>query len=414
MNKVLIIAYHYPPVGVSSGVHRTLKFSQYLPESGWGSIVLTIRPKAYLRVSDHQLGDIPSDVHVERAFGLDTARHLSIMGRYPGWLALPDRWVSWVLGGVFSGIKLIKRKKPSVIFSTYPIATAHLIGFVLHKITGLPWIADFRDSMTEPDYPTDKKQWNIYRWIERKVVKHASYMIFTTPGAIAMYSERYPEIASSKWQLIANGYDDEDFVEAESRITNDLLTDKSHQFSFVHSGVIYPSERDPSHFFAAIAELKSEKKISQDQVRIVLRATGHDDTYAPILKKLGIDDIVLLKPAIGYKDALKEMLLSDALLLLQASSCNHQIPAKLYEYIRARRPVLALTDSAGDTAKVLSEAGIDTIAKLDSKEDIKREFMRFLGLLTKGDAPLAQEKAILRHSRKSKSNDLAKLLDTLI
>ena len=82
MRKLLMVAFHYPPIRGSSGVHRTLKFSRYLPSLGWQPIVLTAHPRAYASVGDEQLSEIPAEVPVERAFALDTARHLSIRGAY--------------------------------------------------------------------------------------------------------------------------------------------------------------------------------------------------------------------------------------------------------------------------------------------------------------------------------------------
>ena len=93
----------------TSGIQRALRFSQYLPEFGWEPIVLTARPCAYERTSDDQVADIPSHIHVERAFALDAARHLSVFGAYPRLLADPDRWMSWWLGGVPSGMRLAAR-----------------------------------------------------------------------------------------------------------------------------------------------------------------------------------------------------------------------------------------------------------------------------------------------------------------
>jgi hypothetical protein len=107
------------------------------------------------------------------------------------------------------------------------------------------------------------------------------------------------------------------------------------------------------------------------------------------------------------------MLAADGLLLLQAGNCNHQIPAKLYEYLRAGRPVLALTDPAGDTAATLRQAGIDAIAMLDSEADIVRALTRFLRLARKGEAPLATPAALARHSRAARTRELAALFDDI-
>jgi len=158
VKRVLMIAYHFPPLHGSSGMQRTLRFARYLPDHGWEPIILAPSPRAYEQIDSGQLADIPQQVRIHRAFALDTARHLKVMGRYPRVLALPDRWVSWWLGAVPAGWYLIKKYKPDVIWSTYPIATAHLIGLTLQRLTGIPWMADFRDPMVQPDYPV--AQWH--------------------------------------------------------------------------------------------------------------------------------------------------------------------------------------------------------------------------------------------------------------
>src|SRR5262245_46074308 len=137
MNRVLMIAFHYPPLRGSSGIQRTLKFSRYLPAYGWQPLILTASSKAYAQVRYELLKCIPEKVLVQRAFALDTARHLAFRGAYLSWMALPDRWVSWWLGGVLAGLRLVRTYRPAILWSTYPIATAHLIGLTLHKLTGI-------------------------------------------------------------------------------------------------------------------------------------------------------------------------------------------------------------------------------------------------------------------------------------
>lgn len=412
MKKVLLIAYHYPPVGASSGVHRTLKFSQYLREFGWEPIVLTVQPRAYERISDNQLKDIPPDLVVKRAFGLDTARHLAIGRRYWQPMALPDRWVSWWLGGMLSGRSLIRKHKPDAIWSTYPIATAHMIGRSLHRSSNIPWVVDFRDSMTEDHYPPGKAKWNMYRSIEQDAVNMAAKVVFTTPGTLDMYSKRYPDVPTEKWTVIENGFDEENFAQAEGdRLSPGVSSEK---LTLLHSGLLYPSERDPTQFFQALSELKQEGIIDGKKLGIVLRASGHEKLFRPMLEKFAIGDIVELASPLPYSDALKEMLNADGLLLFQASNCNHQIPAKIYEYLRAKRPIFALTDPCGDTAGVMVDSGIETLVPLDSSPKIKSGLIDFLQKLRSGTAPIAKEDVIYSHSRKARTEQLAQLLNKVV
>ena len=415
MKNVLMIAYHFPPVRVSSGIQRTLKFSQYLLDEGWRAQVLTVHPRAYIQTSDGQMGEIAMEVTVKRAFALDTSRHLSIKGRYLGWMALPDRWVSWCFGGVISGLNLIRQFRPKVIWSTYPIATAHLLALVLHRITGIPWVADFRDSMTEDNYPTNPKQWAVYRWIEKQTVRFCSKAVFTTPGAIAMYAERYPEIPDSRWALIPNGFDEENFAQAEREIAKQERSLKNDgPLVLLHSGVLYPSERDPTEFFKALANLLEQGVIDAKRLKIVLRATGHDELHAHLIEQNGLQDIVFLEPGVAYSDALIEMLTVDGLLVFQASNCNHQIPAKVYEYLRARKPIFALTDPQGDTAQVLQEAGVSFIVPLDDRVAIQKKMDDFLNQLQQGNIKPETKAQVGQYSRQFRTRQLAKLLNEVI
>ena len=410
MNRVLMIAYHYPPMRGSSGIQRTLKFSQYLPQHSWQPMVLSASPRAYANSGDDQLAEIPKEAIVHRAFALDTSRHLSVRGRYVGWMALPDRWVSWCLGAIPAGLRMIRKYRPQVIWTTYPISSAKLIGLVLHKLTGLPWIADLRDPMTDVDYPADPLTRRFYRWIEEKTVRNCALAVCTTPGAIVTYTKRFPDIPASRFALIENGYDEENFANAAA-LQKPVAPIAGRPFTLIHSGIIYPSERDPVPFFEALADLKASGIVTAGRLRIVLRATAHDDYLVPLIEKYGIGDMVSLAPHIAYRDALAEMLGADGLLVLQATNCNHQIPAKLYEYLRARRPVLALTDATGDTAAALRHAGIDTIGPLDEKAGIQVALLRFLELAEAGRAPLASEEAVAANSRRARTAELARLLE---
>lgn len=412
VKRILMIAFHYPPMRGSSSIQRTLKFSQYLPEFDWKPIVLTAHPRAYSSVSSDQIAEISNQVSVYRAFALDASKHLSAMGRYPGILALPDRWISWWLGAVPMGLYLIQKYRPDVIWSTYPIATAHLIGFSLCRLTGLPWVADLRDPMTDVDYPPNPRTRRLYKWIEEKTITHCTRAVLTTPGAIEAYRTRFPQPPRSRFHLIENGYDEENFTVAEAKVIKEQQ--KNQPFILVHSGVIYPSERDPAKFFEALAALSRQGAISRARINVILRATAHDEHLRQLIDQYEIGDIVSLAPPISYQEALSEMLAADGLLILQASNCNNQIPAKLYEYLRARRPILALTDPTGNTAEALKEMGVDTIAPLDSKNDIMRELVRFLALVEQKTAQIAPMEKVLAASRRSRTRELSNLLDRVV
>jgi dTDP-4-amino-4,6-dideoxygalactose transaminase/glycosyltransferase involved in cell wall biosynthesis len=408
--RVLMIAFHFPPMAGSSGIQRTLRFAQHLPALGWQPIVLTAHPRAYSATSDDLVPEIPGEAIVSRAFALDASRHLAVRGRYPAFAARPDRWAAWWLGAVPEGLRLIRRHRPDVIWSTYPIATAHAIGATLARRTGLPWIADFRDPMAQEGYPADPVTWRRFAEIEARAIREAALSVFAAPGAARTYRERYPDVPGERLRVIANGYDEETFAAAELGLTarRPLVAGR---VTLLHSGIVYPWERDPTALLAALRRLLDRGAIDPGRVRIRFRAPGHETHLTRLVAAQRLDSLVEIAPSIPYREAIDEMLLADALLILQASNCNDQVPAKLYEYARAGRPILALTDPAGDTAADARAFGLDAIAPLDSVEEIERTLPDFLGAVARGVARVPDPRAVAAASRRARSQELLALLE---
>lgn len=408
MKKVLMIAYHFPPLAGSSGIQRTLRFAQHLPSCGWQPLVLSASPRAYERTSDDLSAEIPPGTVVRRAFALDAARHLALGGRYIGALARPDRWISWRFDAVRQGMQLIREFKPEVIWSTYPIATAHVIGAELQRRSGLPWIADFRDPMAQVDYPADPRVWKAFADIERQAMTQAFACTFTTPGAARLYTQRYPA-AQARLSLLENGYDEESFVGAQRAATEGPL--HPGRVTLLHSGIVYPQERDPTLLFQAMERLRRQGSISPENFMLRLRAAVHADVVLPIAQKYGVTDMIEFLPAIPYRDALAEMMRADGLLVLQAANCNDQIPAKIYEYLRSGRPILCLTDPAGDTAGVMRDAGLTAIARLDSSDEIVAALGSFVEAIRSARSTGADGDYVRQASRRGRTAALARLLD---
>lgn len=411
--RVLMIAYHFPPARGSSGIQRTLSFCKYLPQEGWQPLILSVHPRAYEQASEDQLMDIPANVPIRRAFALDTRRHLAFQERYPRILALPDRWVSWWLGALPVGLTMIRRYKPQVIWCTYPIATAPLIGLTLQRITRLPLICDLRDQMVETGvYPSDPTVRRVYSWIERRAVHRAARVVLTAPGTMALYRERYSKLPNNRWNLIENGYDEDKFPKTSEEGSSQYA--EGRPLLLVHSGIVYPSERDPTALFDALALLKRERRLSASDLQIILRATGADPHHTKLIAERQIGDIVRLAPPIAYGEALAEMLAADGLLVLQAANCNHQIPAKVYEYLRARRPIVALTDPESNTAALLRNAGFDLIAPLNSVNLIQQLLMKFIVNIRSKEVMIPYEGAVQAASRRHRTEELARLLDDVV
>jgi glycosyltransferase involved in cell wall biosynthesis len=386
--RVLLVAFHFPPIKISSGLERTLALTRHLPSYGWEPLVLSASPNAYPAVSDERMSQIPQGTVVRRPFARDITRSLSIAGRYPRAITLPDRWASWCLGAIPAGLAMIREYQPDLIWSTYPIASAHLIGCALHRLSGVPWVADFRDPMVEFDTREQRwaPSWNALRrwrlWIERLAARHASALTVCTRGSQRILAQRYPGVAQENVTLVPNGYDESAFQAAErepcpARADNAIV--------LLHSGTIYPTtDRDPSHFLRALRRVIAARGAAARPLRVVLRASSVEQLYEPLIRELGLVEQVHFAPGVPYQQALAEMTQVDGLLVFQGYTSNPAIPAKLYEYLRAQRPVLALADDAGDTAALVRELDAGIVSPLDDELRIAEALQDFLARIESG------------------------------
>jgi hypothetical protein len=404
--SVLMIAYHFPPLADSSGALRTLKFCEHLPAHGWRPVVLAPHVRAYPKGG--VAAENPSGIEVHRAFALDVARHVSLNGMYFNWMALPDRWNTWLLGALPLGLRLIRAQKPAIIWSTYPVATAHLIACTLSRVSGIPWVADFRDPMVYGSWPPNPSQRRIYTWIERLVVKHCRAAVFVTPSAMRLYADRYKALSEPRRIVIGNGFDPADLEELPR-----MDKPSPRRLVLLHSGLMEVPDRDPTRFFDALAELRRLGEISAGNLKVVLRASGHDDLFRRQTVERKIEDIVCLEPHIAYRQALSEMLAADGLLIFQGRECNLQIPAKAYECLAAKTPIFALADREGDTWRLLQAAGVRGLATLDSVSEIVSGLREFLSSVRAGRVELPTDEKIASYSRAARARELAALFDSI-
>src|SRR5258707_912422 len=151
-----------------------------------------------------------------------------------------------------------------------------------------------------------------------------------------MYQERYPFLQPGRCKVIPNGYDEEDF----SAVTTPKPIGSGERLvRLLHTGLIYREERNPTAFFDALDRLKRTGRISAKNVKIDLRAAGSEAWLSTMIREKDIGDVVQLLPPLPYHESLQDSAAADALLLLQGASCNHQVPAKTYEYMRLGKPI---------------------------------------------------------------------------
>ena len=379
-----MIAYHYPPHFGGSGIHRIQSLQEHLTEEGWEVHMLTPHPRAYSATQN-----IPTTGIQHHSFAFNTSKHLSLYGKYFKFMALPDNWVSWWFSAVPLGLHLINKIKPDCIWSSYPIATTHLIALSLNKITKTPWVADFRDPMVDATHPYDKQTRQIYQWIEKKAIHRCQQAIFTTNSTQSLYKQKYPEISQEKYHVIENGYNESSFIHPIEYTTPST---NEQTISIVHSGYVYPIERNPVNLIQALKHLILQKSIDPEKFSVSFRGDSNNSYLENLIKQHDLSHSIKLKELIPHTDAIDELYSHSALLILQASNCNHQIPAKTYEYLRTGKPILAVTDLMGDTAQLLQHFKHCYLADINNQASIEKMLLLFISDLN--TSKISQPKAM--------------------
>lgn len=404
--KVLVIAYHFPPHKGSSGILRTLKFVRYLPEFGYEPIVLTVNPRAYQAVDQSLTYQLPKDLTIRRAFALNAKRHLSFRGSYFQFMALPDPIASWIPAGIIEGISLILRNKIDLVYSTYPIASAHVIGRYSSRITRCPWVADFRDHLWDETVHLSKSELWCRKVIESLSIRNAAQVVVSTNGIRALFLQRYHQLHEERISVIENGYDEYDFDSIDfSRKTNTRLR-------LIHAGLLEPIDRNPIPFFQAVKMLLNDKKIDRNDIIVELLGPGNEENYRQTIAQLGLSDVIHVSAALPYHENLKRMAESDILLLFQGPGYDQLVPAKLYEYFRIGRPIFALTSAQSDTARLIGSMAAGEVMPMDQSPVIADTLVRWLHNLRQGiPLPIIRPGNAEKFSRRNQTATLAAIFD---
>jgi len=411
MKRLLMVSYHYPPDGKGSGVLRSLKFSKYLLQYGWLPHVLTLSQSFYEQKDEGLLDDIPAQVPVHRTPGLDSARHLAIGGRHLGLLTVPDRFLTWLPFAVPRGLSVIRDFGIRALYSTSPPPTTHLIAAALQRLSGLPWVADFRDPWIEEGFhprPGTLRH-RVESALERMVLTRAEKVVVTTPQLGAEIGARYPQLRE-KFVTVYNGYDEEDF---EGLDQEDV--DRT-RFEIIHAGLVTGEFRDPAPLLRELGRLLEEGTLPRDLVRVTFLGGGEyveSDEFRRRCRELSLEGIVHVAPRVPHREALRRQARAAVLLLLQASDDTRAlIPAKAFEYLRLSRPILALTLDGASSELLRSMDSCHVVDPADG-----RRLGEVVGTLFREwrDSPeaAAGSRPAELYSRRRLTGELAAVLDEL-
>ena len=407
--KVLMFAYYFPPLG-GSGVQRTLKYVKYLPRYGFEPLVVTGRPRWFSQLSDRALlREIPPSAVVVQA---PTIPFDYVQGKLDGLLRRvgissglvrgslwPDELVGWVPAAVWLARRLIREHQPSILYSTSLPATSHLAALIIHRLTGLPWVADFRDALTYDPDPTSTRYHPprfVYAGLERRVVREARYTTVACDSIDLVGLER----DDRRRQLIPNGVDLQDIASdvAPSAVPTD-------RFRLSYVGTLY-GDRNAGPVFDAVRALVKKGVI--DPARFEIRVVGNAVSASA-------DDVGVPVTFTGFVDhhaAVAEMLSSTA-LIFHAPPHVPGASGKIYEYLTSGRPVLCVANPSNAAYQLVEELEAGECADVRDQASVESALTQLFTQWEDGGLPAldgVRREATRRFSRAKLASDLAQLL----
>jgi glycosyltransferase involved in cell wall biosynthesis len=413
--KILICSFYFPPTG-GGGVQRPLKFAELLPEFGIEAHVLAPGnakwlhhdepPPALASRNVHRApflgprGRLPAEELYGRRGGDRLLRKLLLTPRR---FLLPDEDVTWLLTALPVVTRIVHRERIDVLLTTSPPTSVHLTGALAKRLTGIPWVADVRDSIVaNHDRRLERRavraKEQTHRSVARLVAKRADAVVAVT-GQIA--AEMRAIERSTPVAVIPNGADFDDFA--------DLSYQRGERFRITHTGSFF-GQRDPRPFLTALARLGPE---------VLARFVG-DFRRSDLdwVRANGLEHRLELLPYSPRQRSLERQRASDALLLLlpEVGQRGQDVPSgKLFEYLAARRPILAAVPPAGTAAQLIREAGAGIVVAPDDVDGIQHALEELVhqwraDQLT--DVSLAPG-LVERISRRTRARELADVLQSV-
>ncbi len=454
MRTVLIVAYDFPPLR-TSGVYRPLKFAKYLPDFGWRPIILTVSNYAGEQMDESLLEDLPGSAKIYRAYSVELKRFeksvfnrmyrpaapaASSAGAVPAprpvqtgssvkgtlkrallsplshfthnYVYNPDEWRGWQPMAVLKGLKAIKEENVDVIFSTSPPETNHLVGLWLKRLSGKPWIVDFRDPWTDNVIKQDKPRarFNSERRSERRVLRNADAVVHVGSRFAGMSQQSFPEIPAAKHVVITNGYDESDYNGFDAEAI--YRTNQTPHLNLLNVGTVYPN----SGFDQFILAL--EKVISRPEYAGKIRLTIVGSLLKDQQSRLAAEPLkshVELKGFLPHAEALRYMMAADAILLMpsggDARTRDKIIPGKLFELLRSGRPLLMIGWD-GESADLVTQSGSGLFVPAESVEKIEQALLELYRRKQTGQLQNdANWNYIRRFDRKMLTSKLVEVLD---
>ncbi len=415
----MIIPFFPPAAG--GGVYRALSFVRYLDRYGWRPTVIAPDGYAYWIVDESLLNDVPSSCDVHRTKTLSgqyvlrrlrrgirpgpavrSSRAFGVLRKLGAAVLVPDTYIGWYPFARRTARRLLAERRFDAIFSTSPPETSHLIALGLHRSSGLPWLADFRDPWTNlyvlaPSTPLHAR---IHASLERNVCTAASVVVTDRQHKNALEA-RFPGMRPPR--IIPNGYDHaqfEDYVH---------LRPSGDRCRILHMGTL-SDKRSAAAFLAGLRIFLDSEPAAAKRIEVLFVGPREDENDS-IARQLVLDGVVKFRDTVPHTESLRLAHTSHILLMI---ALPHNNPGKFFEYVGARRPILALV-SDGELKDLVVRLRRGEVAPADDPQGIAARIGEMYARYAAGTLDRDYDLSIVSEFRRDRlTADLAECLDALL
>lgn len=419
VHRVLMIAYYFPPLGLS-GVQRTLKFAKYLPAHGWEPTVLTVEDRGYFAKDENLLRELDGlPVTIIRTPSLDplhffrkkdvvrmpSALSWGIVGKLSQSVFIPDNKIGWRKHAVQAAMNHIEKHPVDAIYATAPPYTDFLIGLEIKRRTGLPLIIDYRDAWLENPLhfyltPLHKA---LHQRLEQRVLRHADQIISINRPIKERIVTANTFLSHNDITIISQGFDQADFEGLQRKRTRD------GRLRILYAGTFYYN-RNPRAFFSALRKIAETHPAVFKAIDVHFVGSVRDDVDA-LLKEFDLEGTVTLHGYLSHRETIQHLIDTDVLLLIIGRGKGEDMMStgKLYEYLGARKPVLACIPE-GAAKQVLDKGGAAFVADPDDVDAIAAQIQTLFTLYKNDRLPAPSYDYVAQFERSMLTGRLASLL----
>ena len=367
MKNVLFITYFWPPSGKAT-LHWPLHIIKYLPESGWQPEVLTVENESFTQKDESLLAEIDPALKVYKSKALEpfniyrrftgkekdeqliaseaiSKENQSLSHRLSIWIRMnifvPDARIGWYLSAVKTGSHILERNKFDAIITIGPPHSTHLIGMRLGKryqIQHIPILIDpWVDIIYYRNFKRSKPTLKLDNYLEKSVLQNSSSVVFVTRSTLEDYQKKYTFI-KEKSHVLYWGYNEANFSNVPT-----VTKEKDYKL-LIHAGNIFDFQNPPK-LWPRIKEMSDREKIRIKFIGTVSPAIRNE------IEKNNLSGKTEFAGFLPYTEMLNELFNADYLLVC-ATEKRH-VPGKLFEYLRAGKPIVAFGDDNEEVGEIL-------------------------------------------------------------